>query len=187
MTRTRFVARAGMIAAVHVALSFLTMQVLSVLSWGPIQFRVSEAFTVVAAFSPAAVPGLVLGTAIANLTNYAVLGPLALLDVVFGSAATGIGALWTWRFRDNRPLALAGPVVANALVVPAYLPWLVKGLGLYRIPLLGIDVEQSWIGMYLFGVIAVGIGEAVVVYGLGWPLLAALERLGLREILRREA
>jgi len=185
VTRTRFVAQSGMIAAVYAALSFLAMQTLQVFSWGPIQLRISEAFTVVAAFTPAAVPGLVVGGALANLSNYAVLGPLALLDVVFGSLASGIGAAWTWRFRANRPLALVGPVLANALVVPAYLPWLVEGLGLYRIPVLGIDLEGSWFGMYLFGVVAVGIGQAVVVYGLGWPLLTALERLGLRDALAR--
>lgn len=183
MTRTRYVAQAGVIAAVHVTLSFLTMQTLTVFSWGPIQFRLSEAFSVIACFTPAAIPGLTLGTALANLTNITVLGPLALLDVVFGSAATAIGAMWTWRFREKRALALAGPVVANALIVPAYLPWLVKGLGLYQIPALGINLEQSWLGMYLFGVVAVGIGEAFVVYGLGWPLLAALNRLGLNEVL----
>ncbi len=170
-----------MIAAVYAALSFLVMQVLQALSWGPVQLRLSEAFTVVAALTPAAVPGLTAGAALANLTNWAVLGPLALLDVVFGSLASGIGAVWMWRFRRNRPFALAGPVVANALVVPAYLPWLVRGLGLYRVPLLGIDLEGSWLGMYAFGVVAVGMGQALVVYGLGWPLLVALERLGLGE------
>lgn len=186
MRRTRYVAQAGMVAAVYAALSFLAMQTLQVLSWGPVQLRLSEAFTVVAAFTPAAVPGLIVGAALANLTNYAVLGPLALLDVVFGSLASGVGAAWTWRFRANRPLALAGPVMANALVVPAYLPWLVQGLGLYRVPVLGWDLEGSWLGMYAFGIVTIGIGQAVVVYGVGWPLMVALERLGLREALGQD-
>jgi len=187
MTRSRYIAQAGMIAAVYAALTVLTMQVLSSLAWGPIQFRVSEALTVLACLTPAAIPGLTLGSIVANLFNVGAVGPLALLDVVFGSAATGIGAMWSWRFREKPALALLGPVMANALVVPAYLPWLVKGLGLYQIPVLGIDLEGSWLPMYLFGVVAVAIGEAVVVYGLGWPLLTALRRLGLGEMLDRRA
>ena len=98
---------------------------------------------------------------------------------MFGGLGTLLGAWWTWRFRANRPLALAGPVVTNALIVPAYLPILLAGLGLYTVPILGWDVSRSWPAMYLLGVVSVGIGQAVVVYGLGWPLAAALERSGV--------
>lgn len=180
MTRTRFIAQAGVIAAVYAVLSVLTMQVLQVFSWGPVQLRLSEAFTVIAFFTPAGIPGLALGAALANLMNLPVLGPLALLDVVFGSLASAVGAAWMWRFRTRTALGLLGPIVSNALIVPAYLPWLVKGLGLYKVPLVGIDLEGMWVPMYLFGVAAVGIGQAVVIYGLGLPLLAALRRLGLK-------
>jgi uncharacterized membrane protein len=107
------------------------------------------------------------------------MGPIAWLDVVFGSLGSLIGAVWMWRFRRNKPLALAGPVISNALVVPAYLPIMLMGFGLYEVPLLGWDLEQSWFAMYLFGVLAIGIGQAIVVYGLGWPLQAALGRLRL--------
>lgn len=179
--RTRFIARAGMIAAIYAALTVLTMYLPFNLGWGLVQFRVSEALTVVACFTPAAIPGLTLGSAIANALNPAATWPLSFLDVVFGSLATAIGALWTWRFRANRPLALGGPVVANALVVPAYLPIILAGLGLYQVPFLGISLEGAWLPMYAFGVVAVGIGEAAVVYGLGWPLLKALEKFGMGE------
>lgn len=185
MGRTRFIAQAGMIAAVHAALSLLAMQTMSTLAWGPVQFRVSEAMTVLAVFTPAAIPGLTLGTIIANAFNLTTMGPLALLDVVFGSLATGAGALWTWRFRARSAIALLGPVIANALIVPAYLPLLVAGLGLYRIPVLGIDFEGQWPMMYLAGVMFVTLGQVTVVYGLGMPLMAALRRLGLGEALSR--
>lgn len=185
VTRTRFIAQAGIIAAVYAVLTVLTMQVFQSLAWGPVQLRLSEAFTVVAFFTPAGIPGLALGTALANLMNLGVLGPLALLDVVFGSVASALGAAWTWRFRRNTALGLLGPIIANALIVPAYLPWLVKGLGLYRVPILNIDLEGMWVPMYLFGGIAIAIGEAAVVYGLGWPLLTALRRLGLGDVVAR--
>lgn len=168
-----------MIAAVYAALTLIVLQLPFALGWGPVQFRLSEAFTVVAFMTPAAIPGLTAGAVLANLLNPAALWPLAALDVVFGSAGTALGAIWTWRFRRSAAIGMLGPVISNALVVPAYLPWLVKGLGLYRIPFTGIDLEGRWLPMYLFGVAAVGAGQAVVVYGLGWPLLTALRRLGL--------
>jgi len=177
--RTSYIVQAGVIAALSGALSIFAIQVLSYLSWGPIQFRISEALTVLALFTPAAIPGLTIGTLIANLTNLGVAGPFGWFDVVFGSGATLLGALWTWKFRARPKFALLGPVLANALVVPAYLPIILKGLGLYKIPLLNINLEGHYLAMYLFGFITVGFGEAVVVYGLGLPLRLALKRSGV--------
>lgn len=188
MNRARYIAQAGMIAAAYAAVTILVGQVLGMLSWGLVQVRVSEALTVVAFFTPAAIPGLTLGSVIANAYTFAVTGnPLGMLDVVFGSLGTMLGAMWMWRFRGRTTLALAGPVIFNALIVPAYLPLLLKGLGLYTVPLLGLDVEGSWLAMYLVGVVSVGIGQAVVMYTLGWGLLGALRRLGLAEVLARRS
>ena len=169
-----------MIAAVYAAASLITIQ--TPLGWGPVQLRVSEALTVVALFTPAAVPGLTLGTVVANSFMVAQFGPLALIDVVFGGLGTLLGALWLWRLRKRRALALAGPVVANALIVPAYLPLMLTAAGFdfYEIPVLGIDVGGTWIWMYAFGVVAVAIGQAIVVYGLGWPLARLIERAAPR-------
>ena len=180
----RSVARAGVIAAVYAALTLVVLQ--SPLGYGPVQFRLSEAVTVLAVLTPAAVPGLWIGSMIANSFMLATVGPLGLLDVVFGSLATLLGAAWSWRFRERTGVALLGPVFANALVVPAYLPFMLKGLGFYRIPILGIDLEGHYLAMYLFGFVAVAIGQAVVVYGLGWPLLHALRALKLDHLLREE-
>lgn len=178
VNRSRYIAQAGLIAAVYAGLTFLVLQA-GALSWGPVQFRLSEAVTVLAALTPAAIPGLWLGSMLANATGLATFGALAWLDVVFGSFATLLGAVWTWRFRGRPVLALLGPVLFNALIVPAYLPIVLKGFGLYRVPLLGIDLEGNYLAMYLFGVVFVGFGQAVVVYGLGLPLLLALRRIPL--------
>ena len=100
-----------MIAAVYAAVTVLVMQFLNVLAIGPIQFRVSEALTVVAFFTPAAVPGLALGSVDRESLLLRALGsPLALLDVVFGSLGTLVGAAWTWRFRrQHRAWAWPAP------------------------------------------------------------------------------
>lgn len=181
--KIRTIARAGVIAGTYAALTLVVLQLPMQLGWGLVQFRPSEAVTVLACFTPAAIPGLAIGAAVANAFNIGQVGPIALLDVIFGSLASLLGALWTWRYRERPALALAGPVVSNALIVPAYLPLMLAGLGLYTVPVLGIDFEGSWIAMYLFGVVAVGVSEAVVVYGLGLPLLHLLRRLGVERML----
>lgn len=175
----RRVATAGVIAAVYGALTFLVIQLGSVFSYGIVQFRLSEALTVVAVLTPAAVPGLAIGSALANLSSVGMFGALGLLDVAFGSLATLLGAVWSWRFRRRTGLALLGPVVTNALIVPAYLPTMLGAAGLTTIPLLGITPQSSWLVLYLTGVVTVGAGQAVVVYGLGWPLLTAMRRMSL--------
>lgn len=184
MNKTRYVAHAGMIAAVYAAVTILTSQILQWLSWSIVQFRVSEALTVAAFFTPAAIPGLALGSVIANGYNFAVTGnPVLLLDVVLGSLGTLLGALWTWRFRATTALGLLGPVITNALIVPAYLPIVLRSFGMTEVPVFGLQVAGPWLPMYLVGVVTVAVGQAAVLYTLGWGLLAALRRLGLEEML----
>ena len=131
-----------------------------------------------AVLTPAAVPGLTVGCIIANRMALAIngTGALGMLDVVFGSLATFLGALWCWKMRERPKLALLGPVIANALIVPAYLPLLLQGLGYYTIPFTSIALDGLYLPMYLFGVVATGLGEALVIYVLGLPLLSALKR-----------
>ena len=178
---TRRIARAGMIAAVYAALTLLTLTLLQGLAWGPVQLRISEAVCVLALLTPSAIPGLTIGCVIANLIGIALTGSgaLGLLDVVCGSVATLLGAMWAWKMRKRPGIALLGPVIANALIVPAYLPVLLSAYGFYTIPFTEIDLVGSYPLMYLFGVVTVGLGEALVVYALGVPLLRALRRIGI--------
>jgi uncharacterized membrane protein len=175
----RRVAQAGIIAAVYAVLTYLVLQAPLQLGNGIVQFRLSEALTVTACLTPAAIPGLALGSLIANLDSVAKAGPFGLFHVVFGSLGTLLGAMWSWRFRTRTPLALLGPVVANALIVPAYLPFMLRAMGLVDIPLFGVTLDASWPLLYGLGVLTVGFGQAVVVYGLGWPLLTVLKRIPL--------
>lgn len=176
--RARRVARAGMIAATYAAASLATLMFLGGLAWGPVQFRVSEALCALALLSADAVPGLALGCAVANAANIVLggTGTLGLLDVAFGTLATFLGAAVTWRLRRRPALALLGPVLANALIVPAYLPLLLRGMGFYTIPFTTVALDGSYPLMYLFGLVATGLGEAVVMYALGLPLARALGR-----------
>lgn len=178
---SRFVAQTGVIAAVYAAATLICMLFLGGLAWGPVQFRLSEALCILALFTPAAVPGLTIGCVIANLINIPLSGTgvLGLLDVFFGSAATLVGALIMRKLRSKPALACMGPVIANALIVPLYLPVLLQGLGFYEIPFTGITLDGVYPLMYLFGVVALALGEAVVMYVLGLPLYKALAKTPL--------
>lgn len=182
MPRSRYIAQAGVIAALYAALTLVALLFLQGLAWGPVQFRISEAVCVVAVLTPAAIPGLTIGCALANIFNMFIAGTgaLGLLDVVFGSLATLVGAVFCWKMRTRPALAISGFVFANALIVPAYLPLLLQGLGFYTIPFTRIALDGAYLPMYLFGVISTGIGEALVIYVLGLPLLHALKRTGLQ-------
>lgn len=179
----RRTARIAMIAALYASLTLVAMLFLGGLAWGPVQFRISEAICVLALLTFDAVPGLTLGCIIANVANIALsgVGTIGMLDVVFGSLATFLGALFSWRFRDRPAVAVLGPVLANALIVPAYLPLMLQGMGFYTIPFTSISLDGAYLPMYLFGFVATGIGEAVVLYVLGLPLYHALARTSLAE------
>ena len=176
--KSNYLARVGVIAAAYAACTLIALLFLGSLAWGPIQFRVSEALCVLALFTSAAIPGLTLGCVIANVMNIVISGTgmLGMLDVVFGSLATFAGALFTWRMRRHPLVALAGPVLANALIVPAYLPLLLQGVGFYTIPFTTISLDNSWLFMYLFGLVTTGVGEAVIMYVLGYPLARSLAK-----------
>ncbi|WP_308616209.1 QueT transporter family protein [uncultured Enorma sp.] len=178
LMKSNEIAQVGVIAAVYAACTLIALLFLGSLAWGPVQFRVSEALCVLALFTPAAVPGLTLGCAIANIANIAFSGTgmLGLLDVIFGSLATCAGAAFTWKMRERPAVALAGPVIANALIVPAYLPILLQATGFYTIPFTSISLDGAWPFMYLFGLVATGVGEAVIMYVLGYPLGKSLAR-----------
>lgn len=176
LNRTQFISQTALIAALYAGFTLVALLFLQGLAWGPIQLRLSEAVCVVALFTPAAIPGLTIGCIIANLANCLIsgLGSLGLLDVAFGSLATFLGAVFCWKLRKKPALAIGGFVLANALIVPAYLPLLLQGLGYYTIPFTTISIDGIYLAMYAFGVVFTGIGEAIVIYVLGLPLAKAL-------------
>ena len=89
---TLFLVQAALIAAVYVVLTL----VFAPFSYGEIQVRISEALTILPFFTPAAIPGLFVGCILANL-----LGGAIPLDIAFGSIATLIGAVFTYKLRNS--------------------------------------------------------------------------------------
>lgn len=107
-SRGKYIASAAVIAALYGALTL----VLSPISYNVMQVRLSEGLTVLALYTPAAVPGLFVGCFFANI-----LGPGGLTDAIFGSIATLLGCLGVRALRRKPWLALASDVVSNALIV----------------------------------------------------------------------
>ena len=149
---THYIARVGMIAAVYAAATLVTVMFFGQSRLGPDPVpRERSPVRFSGLFTPAAVPGLTLGCAIANIANISRLsgtGMLGMLDVVFGSLATFVGASITWKLRRRPAIALMGPVLANALIVPAYLPLLLQGIGFYNS--LHVHLARWYLSAYVF-------------------------------------
>ena len=147
-----YVATAASVAALYVVLTFISS--LFGLSSGVIQIRISEALTILPAFTPAAIPGLFIGCILSNLLT----GGL-ILDVVFGSIATLIGAVGTYLLRKKKWLVSLPPIISNILIVPLILRYV------YEAP-----------DAYLFMVGTVGAGEIIFCGILGMILYFAVDK-----------
>ena len=154
---TRQLATAGIIAALYTVLS-LFASVFGI-AYGPIQCRFSEALTVLPFFLPEAVPGLFIGCLVTNLMS--TVGPL---DIIFGSLATLLAALWTRRM-PNKWLAPLPPVLCNAVIIGAMIAWYEVGF------------TSAFAGALAYNALTVGLGEAVACYVLGLLLLELLPRV----------
>ena len=160
MSKSRFttkqLATAGIIAAIYTVMSLLSS--VFGIAYGPIQCRFSEALTVLPFFLPEAIPGLFIGCIVTNLMS--TVGPL---DLILGSLATLLAALWTARVR-SRWLAPLPPVLCNAVIIGAMIAWYEVGF-----------TDAFW-GMFAFNALTVGIGQILACYGLGLLLIKALSR-----------
>ena len=101
---------AAITAALYVVFTLLSNAL--GLALGVFEFRLSEGLTILPVFTPAAVPGLTVGCLLANL----LVGGIP-LDVALGSAASLLGALGTYLFREKKLLPYLCPIVSNTLIV----------------------------------------------------------------------
>lgn len=157
----------ALIAALYTALCFTV----PFFSFGPVQFRLSEALGVLPLFYPPAVGGLTMGCFVSNLVGFLTgMNPVGLIDSAVGTGATLLAATVTLligkKLRGVWPrlvLGLVPPVVFNALIVGSELTVLFYG---------GAP------GFLVPNMLWVGLGQLVVCYGLGLPLGLALLRNG---------
>lgn len=149
--RVTWITQAAMIAALYVVLTLLISAFQ--LASGAIQVRISEALTVLPAFTPAAVPGLFLGCLISNLIT----GALP-MDVLFGSLASLLGAFGTYLLRKYKWAVAIPPILSNTLIVPlvlAYVYDLPEGIPYLMLTVgVGEIISCGILGMLLYRTLA---------------------------------
>lgn len=178
---TRFITKAAVIAVLYTAVTMFLMPI----SYGLVQFRVSEAFMLLAALTPSAIPGLFVGCILANF-----FGGFGFIDIVFGSLATLLAAYATY-FISSRISGLGNGVssvdhswtgilkvlllplptiIFNGLIVGGYLPFIIP------------EIRGMTSNLYLVLAMCIGsvmLGEAVVTYAVGIPLYYGIRRTGI--------
>ena len=149
---------AAIVGALYAALTLLSS--VFGIAYGPVQFRLSEALCVLPFLFPETAWGLFAGCWVANLIS-----PYGPLDMVVGSLATLIAALWTAKCR-RKWLAPLPPVICNGMLVGAVIAWQQSGS------------LATFLPAFVFNGATVALGEAVVCFGLGLLLLRTVEKSG---------
>lgn len=166
--RAVYLCRAGIIAALYVALTYLSM--LFGLDKNAIQVRFSEALCVLPAIFPEAVGGLAVGCLLANILTGA-----AALDIAIGPVATLVGAVGAYllgllirkrgiKSRLFRCLVPLPNIIANTVTVPMII------YICYTAP------SERTSGIIAFFALTVFAGEVISAGVLGMLLYTALEK-----------
>lgn len=162
---TKRLCRAGIIAALYVALTYAFMP----FAFGPFQIRPAEALCILPLFFIEAVPALWIGCMLSNLGS-----PYFVYDVLLGSLATLLSALGTYLVgcflkKDGVKIAVGGifPVLFNALIIPFIIVFLCGGGEGY----------SSLVAAYFAYAGSLALTESVWVYALGAPLYSVIKRL----------
>lgn len=170
---TKRICRAGVIAALYVALTCSFGMISYV---GIFQFRPAEALCLLPLFYPEAVPALFVGCMLANLLSL-----YGVYDIFLGSLVTLAAALGTFAigklFRETQEklpwhiarVGLGGlfPIVLNALIIPViivYLGGFTEGFG-------------TAIAAYLWNALSLFVSECVWIYALGAPLYLFVSKM----------
>lgn len=149
--KTKFITEAAVIAAIYVVLVYTFQPI----SYGPVQFRIAEALTILPYFTAAAVPGIGIGCFLSNLLTGA-----DILDIIFGSLTSLLAAYLSYKLRWNKFLVPLPPIIANAIVVP----FIIKFAYFEANPI-------------PYMMLTVGAGQVLAAGVLGMILLLALEKV----------
>ena len=155
-TKTKFLTKTAVIAALYALCTIFFAPI----SYGAVQFRISESLCVLSFFYPEAVFGLTIGCFIANLFGN---GPL---DLIFGTLATLIASALSFFVAKKVKNSVAKfiicslfPIVINALLVP--------------LTFLAVTELKS---LYIISGLQVLFGQAVVILTLGAFLYAVISK-----------
>lgn len=146
----KFIAESAIIAALYAALTWIFAPI----SYGPIQFRISEILVLLVVLNPKYAVSLILGCFIANTTS-----SLGWYDMLFGTLATTL-AIIPMIYVRKMPIAALFPVISNAIIVPIEL---------------GFAFDMWGVGFW-YNVWTVGLGEFVVLYFLAIPVMSVISK-----------
>lgn len=170
---TLYIVQSAAIAALYAVLTIAQNLLLPGSASAAVQFRASEALTILALYTPAAIPGLTVGCVIANISSV-VSGP-GVYDMVFGSAASLLAALAMYKLRNVR--------IKNLPVLAALMPAVFNGL------IVGFEIDFFFVGSMSFnmldfliqgGLVALGELGVLIILGLPFSLLIEKTRLNKR-------
>lgn len=147
MLKTKYIAKASLIAAIYVVLTVI----LGEFSYGPVQFRIAEALAILPLVEPSAILGVTIGCMISNI--FGGYGPI---DIFGGSFVTLIAAIITSKM-PNKILAALPPIILNGLIISI---WVSKMSGLPYLPI----------------AFNIALGEAAAVGILGLIFLSAYDK-----------
>lgn len=161
--KNRYISETAVIAALYAALTYIS-SVFGVAYLG-VQFRISEALTIMPIFSTASIWGLVIGCVLGNIGS-----PFFVIDMIFGSAATLLAAILTRKLRNRKikgfPIfSFLPPIILNAFFVGAEIAFLADGV---------FSVK-----LFIISALQVAFGEMAVLFILGVPLYKAVKMLKL--------
>lgn len=110
----------AVIAALYVALTYAQEALLPGTTSMAVQFRLSEALTMLSVFTPYAIPGLTVGCLLANIVSAGALP----IDMIMGTMASFLAAVCIYRTRSitfkGMPLLSAlMPAIFNGVIIGA--------------------------------------------------------------------
>lgn len=164
---THFLVQSAIIASLYAVLTVGQNTLLPGSASMAVQFRVSEVMTVLAFFTPAAIPGLTIGCILANISSVA--AGLGIYDMFFGSLASLVAAVLMYALRNvkikNVPfIGLLMPAISNGIIV-------------------GFEIDFFFVGSMSFNLVDfliqgsfVALGEILVLFTLGIPFNLMLNK-----------
>ncbi len=161
--KTVALVQSAVIGAIYASLTLVSSMMN--LAFGGIQFRFSEALTVLAVFSPTSIWGLTIGCLLGNITS-----PYGIIDIICGTIATLIASILSYKARnikifDLPILSMLFPVITNAVIVGVEVTFFLP--------------EGFSIWGFLITALQITVGELVMCVGLGIPLYKVMKKTKL--------
>lgn len=161
----------AVIAALYVSLTYAQEALLPGTTSMAVQFRLSEALTMLCVFTPYAIPGLTVGCLLANIVSAGALP----IDMIMGTLASLLAAISIYK---TRKLCIKGLPVVSALM-PAIFNGVIVGA---EIEIFFIDGPFNFLSFLIQGGV-VALGELCVCFSVGLLLVKAIKNKKLEKYL----